>query len=131
MTWHDSHFRDPIYTHQLSEGTLRFLWLLTLLQSQSLPTVTLIDEPEISLHPQLLGLLADLLRDAARRTQLIVATHSERLVSFLNPSEVVVCGLGDDGFANLTPAAALDLEGWMKDFSLDELWRMGKLEVQQ
>lgn len=131
MTWHDSHFRDPIYTHQLSEGTLRFLWLLTLLQSQSLPTVTLIDEPEISLHPQLLGLFADLLRDAARRTQLIVATHSERLVSFLNPSEVVVCGLGDDGFANLTPAAALDLEGWMKDFSLDELWRMGKVEVQQ
>ncbi len=128
MTWHEEHLRDPVYTHQLSEGTLRFLWLTTILQSQTLPAVTLIDEPEISLHPQLLGLLADLLRDASRRTQLIVATHSERLIRHLRPDEVIVCGIGADGFAAAKPAAALDLEGWMQDFSLDELWRMGKFE---
>ncbi len=131
MTWHEEHLRDPVYTHQLSEGTLRFIWLTTLLQSQSLPAVTLIDEPEISLHPQLLGLLADLLRDASRRTQLIVATHSERLIRQLTPDEVIVCGIGVDGFANAKPAAALDLQRWMQDFALDELWQMGKFEERE
>lgn len=131
MTWHEEHLRDPVYTHQLSEGTLRFIWLTTLLQSQSLPAVTLIDEPEISLHPQLLGLLADLFRDASRRTQLIVATHSERLIQHLKPEEIIVCGIGADGFANAKPAAALDLQGWMQDFALDELWRMGKFEERE
>lgn len=131
MTWHEEHLRDPVYTHQLSEGTLRFIWLATLLQSPGLPAVTLIDEPEISLHPQLLGLLADLLRDAARRTQLIVATHSERLIRQLTPDEVIVCGIGKDGFANIKSAASLDLNRWMQDFALDELWRMGKFEERE
>jgi len=45
MTWTDRNFPQPIYVHELSEGTLRFLWLVTLLQSQSLTTITLIDEP--------------------------------------------------------------------------------------
>ncbi len=131
MTWHEKHLRDPIYTHQLSEGTLRFIWLAAILQSRQLPAITLIDEPEISLHPQLLGLLVDLMRDASSRTQLIVATHSERLIRFLQPPEVVVCGIGADGFTKLKSAASLDLEGWMQDFALDELWRMGKFEDQE
>lgn len=131
MTWHEKHLRDPIYTHQLSEGTLRFIWLAAILQSRQLPAITLIDEPEISLHPQLLGLLVDLMREASSRTQLIVATHSERLIRHLEPREVIVCGIGTDGFAKLTPAASLDLEGWMQDFSLDELWRMGKFEERE
>ena len=55
---------------------------MTLLQSPGLPTVTLIDEPEVSLHPEMLRLLADLMREASNRTQLIVATHSDRFVRF-------------------------------------------------
>ena len=54
-----------------------------------LTAVTMIDEPEVSLHPELLSLLADLLREASARTQLIVATHADRLIRFLKPSEVV------------------------------------------
>ena len=62
--------------NQLSEGTLPFLWLATLLQSPGLPAITLLDEPEVSLHPELLNLLAGLMREASLRTQLIVATHA-------------------------------------------------------
>ena len=131
MTWQDEHLGSPIYTHQLSEGTLRFIWLTTLLQCEVLPAITLIDEPEISLHPRLLGLLADLLHDAAQRTQLIVATHSEQLIRHLTPAEVIVCGIGADGFAAVKSASSLNLEGWMQDFSLNELWRMGKFEERE
>ena len=48
--------------------------------------MTLIDEPEVSLHPELLQLLADLMREASKHTQLIVATHSDRLIRFLQPN---------------------------------------------
>ena len=127
LTWKEQCFRDPIYSHQLSEGTLRFLWLISLLQSPNLSTVTMIDEPEVSLHPELLSLLADLMREAAKRTQIIVATHSDRLIRFLQPSEVVVMDVGEEGHAALQWADEMDLEEWLKDYCLDEVWRMGRM----
>ena len=127
LTWREKQFRDPIYAHQLSEGILRFLWLISLLQSQSSSTVTMIDEPEVSLHPELLGFLADLMREAARRTQIIVATHSDRLIRFLEPREVVVMDIDEDGFAFARWADSMDIEKWLKEYSLDEVWRMGQM----
>ncbi|MBI3650220.1 MAG: AAA family ATPase [Acidobacteria bacterium] len=123
MTWKDKNFSKPIYVHELSEGTLRFLWLVSLLQSRELTALTLIDEPEVSLHPQLLRLLADLMREAAKRTQLIVATHSDRLIRFLKPHEVLVCDV-EDGLMSATWADKLNLEKWLAEYSLDEIWAM-------
>jgi predicted ATPase len=123
MTWKDKNFSQPLYMDQLSEGTLRFLWLVTLLLSRDLTAVTLIDEPEISLHPELLKLLADVMREASRRTQLIVATHSDRLIGFLEHNEVLVCD-AEEGLTTMTWADSLDLEKWLADYSLDELWAM-------
>jgi predicted ATPase len=127
MAWKDRHFSRPMYAHQLSEGTLRFLWLVTLLQSPQLPAVTMIDEPEVSLHPDMLRMLAGLLREASDRTQLIVATHSDRFVRFLQPSELIAMDISDEGNATMTWADSLDLEKWMAEYSIDELWQMGRL----
>jgi predicted ATPase len=106
---------------------LRFLWLATLLQSPGLTAVTMVDEPEVSLHPELLSLLAELFREASQRTQLIVATHAERLIRFLKPAEVVTIDVNDDGAAEATRADELDLEKWLEDYSLDEVWQMGRM----
>ena len=127
MTWKDKTSKNPFFMHQLSEGTLRFLWLATLLQSPGLTAVTMIDEPEVCLHPELLSLLADLLREASQRTQLIVATHADRLVRFLKPSEVVMMNVSDEGVVEATRADELDLEQWLEDYTLDEVWRMGRM----
>ncbi|MCB5285396.1 MAG: AAA family ATPase [Candidatus Cloacimonetes bacterium] len=127
MTWKDKKFSKPIYMNELSEGTLRFLWLTALLQSPHLSTITMIDEPEVSLHPELLGLLADLMREAAQRTQLVVATHSDRFIRFLKPEEVVVMDLDDNGCASATWADSLDIDRWLAEYSLDEVWRMGRM----
>ncbi len=97
MTWKDSQFSRPLYMNQLSEGTLRFLWLVTLLQTPAATKLTLLDEPETSLHPELLSLLAGLLREASQRTQLIIATQSDALVRFLQPSEVLAMDLPRTG----------------------------------
>jgi predicted ATPase len=127
LTWKDKNFSQPIFMHELSEGTLRFIWLTALLLSPSLGTITMIDEPEISLHPELLRLLTDLMRDASRRTQLIVATHSERLVNFLQPSEVMVLDVDDRGAALATWADSFDLSAWLEDYTLGEIWRLGQI----
>lgn len=127
LAWKDRNYAKPIYAHQLSEGTLRFLWLVTLLQSPALPTVTLVDEPEVSLHPEMLHLLAGLMREAASRTQLVVATHSDRFVRFLEPGELVVCDLDDEGGTVMRRADSLELDEWMKDYTLDQIWSMGRL----
>jgi predicted ATPase len=127
LAWRERGFSKPLYSHQLSEGTLRFLWLTTLLQSPGLTALTLLDEPEVSLHPELLSLLADQLREASKRTQIIVATHSDTLIRFLEPAEVVVLDSTGEGMTTLTRADELDLRDWLKDYSLDELWRNGRI----
>jgi len=126
MTWKEKNFSKPLYMNQLSEGILRFLWLITLLHSPDLSAVTLIDEPEVSLHPQLLSILTDVMSEASEHTQLIVATHSERLIRFLEPEQVLVVDQ-EEGLAQVMWADTLDLEAWLSEYALDELWQMGRL----
>ena len=126
MTWEQEDLSSPLYPGELSEGTLRFLWLATILLSPDPSPITLIDEPEISLHPELLKLLAALLQDAASRGQLIVATHSSDLVRWLQPDEVLVLDKVD-GRTHFTWADTMDLTEWLKEYSLSELWLMGTL----
>ncbi len=128
MTWENDTFPKPLYMNQLSEGTLRFLWLTTLLYSPSLRAITLIDEPEVSLHPELLNILRDAMREASNHTQLIVSTHSDRLIGFLEPSEVLILD-SEEGVTKMTwgDSEEFDLDRWLQDYSLDELWRMGHL----
>jgi predicted ATPase len=127
MTWKDSNFTHPFYMNQLSEGMLRFLWLATLFQSPGLTGVVLIDEPEVSLHPELLSLLAELMREASARAQLIVATHADRLVRFLEPKEVVTLDVDEDGSVHAQWADQLDIEEWLKEYTLDEVWGLGRI----
>jgi predicted ATPase len=127
LTWKDRKFNKPFYMHELSEGTLRFLWLVALLQSPALPTITMIDEPEVSLHPEMLSLLADLMREASKRTQLIVATHSDRFVRFLRPDEIVVMDVNEQGATKAIWADSFNLDVWLAEYSLDAVWAMGRM----
>lgn len=128
LIWKDKQFTQPLYPHQLSEGTLRFLWLTALLYSPELPAVTLIDEPEVSLHPRMLSLLADMLREASQRAQIIVATQSESLVRFMRPEEVLVMDLDEEGHTTAKWADEMELGDWLEDYTLEKLWRIGLLE---
>jgi predicted ATPase len=126
FTWKDREYNRPFYAHELSDGTLRFLWLATLLGSPELTSLALIDEPEVSLHPGSLRVLADLLREAAMQAQVVVATHSEALVRFLEPREILVVDM-ENGQPSLKWADTLDLATWLQEYTLDELWAMNRL----
>jgi predicted ATPase len=113
---------------RLSDGTLRWLTLLIILLDPTPPPVICIDEPELGLHPDIIPTLADLLRDASTRTQLILTTHSTALVDAFSdePESVCVCEKVDGS----TVIKRLDKERlnvWLKDYSLGHLWASGEI----
>jgi predicted ATPase len=129
IVWQSERFQERgFYPHEISDGMLRFLWLATLLLSPQLPPVITLDEPEVSLHPKLLKIVAGLLQEASDRTQVLVATHSAELLRWLSPDEIVLVDL-EDGFASMRratdPAVALDV--WLENYTLSELWLSGQL----
>ncbi len=113
---------------QLSDGTLRFICLATvLLQPAELqPELILIDEPELGLHPFALTLLAEMLQHASHARQVIVSTQSADLVSELNPADVVVVDR-KDGASTFTRLDEDKLREWLDDYGLGELWKMNIL----
>jgi predicted ATPase len=117
---------QPIPINRLSDGTLRYLFLLALLLDPTPPPLICIEEPEIGLHPDILPTIAELLIDASERTQLIVTTHSDALVSALPPESVLVCDRDEKG-SHLRRLNPEDLKEWLEEFSLGHLWRMGEL----
>ena len=113
---------------RLSDGTLRYICLLAVLCHPNLPPLVCLEEPELGLHPDLLPGLADLLREASDRSQLVVTTHSDVLVDRLTdvPDTVITCEK-HDGQTRLRRLDAEDLEHWLGRYSLGELWTRGEL----
>jgi predicted ATPase len=113
---------------RLSDGTLRYLCLLAILCDPEPPPLICIEEPELGLHPDILPKLADLLRAASERTQLIVTTHSEILVDAMTetPESVVVCSKRD-GQTIMERLKAEDLGVWLEKYRLGSLWISGQI----
>ena len=111
----------------LSDGTLSFLYLATLLLGPKPSLLICIDEPEVGLHPHAIRLVAEMLQAAAERTQLVVATHSPILVDAVKPEQVVIVEKGEDGATQFRRLDAEELKEWLKEFSLGELWLTGHL----
>jgi predicted ATPase len=111
---------------RLSDGTLRYLSLLAVLHHPAPAPLIAIEEPELGLHPDIIPRVADLLQEAARRTQLIVTTHSSALVDALSDTpEVVVVTEKREG-ATVYERLERDALGvWLDKYSLGELWARG------
>jgi predicted ATPase len=118
--------KEGLSANLLSDGTLKLLCLIAILKSPDPPPLICIDEPELGLHPDWIKLVAELLQDAAMRTQVIVATHSPHIVAKLEPEQVIVTEKVE-GETRLTQLKTSDLENWLKDFSLAELWLSGEI----
>ncbi len=112
----------------LSDGTIRFIALATLLlQPQRLrPSVILVDEPELGLHPYAITLLGSLIKQVSIETQVIVSTQSPFLLDQFQPEDVLVADRVDGGtqFTRLDPAK---LASWLEDYSLGQLWEKNEL----
>ncbi|HUB00497.1 MAG TPA: AAA family ATPase [Terracidiphilus sp.] len=124
---HEDRVIKPIPATRLSDGTIRFMAILAQLLSPSPPPLICMEEPELGLHPDAIVLLADLLQEASKRTQLIVTTHSDALVSALTEvaDSVLVCE-----YRNGTICQRIDsskLRFWLDKYRLGEIWRIGEI----
>ncbi len=125
---YEKDLQHPVPATRISDGTLRYLCLLTLLLHPTPPPLICIEEPEIGMHPDVIHTVAELLVEASQHTQIIVTTHSEQLVSALSdmPEAVVICERDQDG-THLQRLDAESLKEWLEDYSLGDLWRKGEL----
>jgi predicted ATPase len=117
-----------IYATRLSDGTLRYLFLMALLLDPTPPPLICIEEPEIGLHPDILSTIAEMLIDASKRTQIILTTHSDALVSALSeyPECILVCERDQQG-THLRRLEPDKLKNWLENYTLGDLWRMGEI----
>lgn len=114
---------------ELSDGTLRFLFLLTVLASPSLAPIIAIDEPETGLHPAMLPLIAEYALDAAKRSQVILTTHSPSFLdAFVATRPTATVAKWANGETKLLTLEDKNLDFWLKEYSLGNLFRSGELE---
>lgn len=125
--FHEEELHSPIPATRLSDGTLRFLAMAALLTMPTPPPLICIEEPELGLHPDALSVVAEMLVSASARTQLIVTTHSDALVSALTEhvESVLVCEYR--GGTRLERLDAGRLQHWLEQYLLGDLWRIGEL----
>lgn len=120
--------RFTVPATRLSDGTLRYLCLLAILCHPKPPPLVCIEEPELGLHPDVLPTLADLLEEAAERTQLIVTTHSDVLVDALTDRpEAVLVAEKTEGGTRLRRLDAQKLKPWLEKYRLGQLWTRGEI----
>jgi len=112
----------------LSDGTLRFIALATLLLQPEIlrPSVILVDEPELGLHPYAITMLAALVRQASVKTQIILSTQSPLLLDQFEPEDVLVAHQQNGG-TSFSRLDGLRLKSWLEDYSLGQLWEKGEL----
>lgn len=114
---------------ELSDGTLRFLFLLTVLASPSLAPIIAIDEPETGLHPSMLPLIAEYAVDAAKRSQVILTTHSPQFLdAFVGTRPTTTIAKWANGETTLQTLREESLDYWLKEYSLGNLFKSGELE---
>jgi predicted ATPase len=112
----------------LSDGTLRFICLATVLQQPSIlrPETVIIDEPELGLHPFAIVQLSSLIKQAASKMQVIVSTQSVQLVNQFDPADLVIVNLVD-GASEFHRLAPESIDEWLANYSLGELWEKNVL----
>jgi len=123
LKWRHKGSDACFYADSLSDGTLRFIALATVFLQPDVyqHQTTLLDEPELGLHPYAITLLASLVKRVAVKTQVILSTQSPRFLDHFEPEDVLVADRVDGG-TQFTRLESAKLESWLEEYSLGQLW---------
>jgi len=130
LNWKEKNAEYLFGPHQLSDGSLRFMALTTLLLQppSQLPSVIVLDEPELGLHPAAISALGGMVKTASKYCQIILATQSPRLVDEFSLSELVIIERDEQYNCTLINSLDLDeLQQWITQYSNSELWEKNVL----
>lgn len=121
LEWQEKGSDAYFDAHSLSDGTLRFICLATLLLQPTMPSTILLDEPELGLHPYAITVLSELLNSVSVKTQVIVSTQSVTLVNHFSPKDIVIVEREEEQSVFKRPSSK-EIESWLDDYGLGELW---------
>lgn len=116
---------DAIFgANQLSDGTLRFICLSTLLlQPDNLqPSTIILDEPELGLHPYAISIFAELVQMVSVKKQLIISTQSADLLDNFDANDIIVTELTPSG-SKYTRLSSDNLKEWLEEYTLSGIWK--------
>ena len=111
--------------NQISDGTLRFMALATLLLQppKTMPSLIVIDEPELGLHPKAISLLAGLIKKASENAQIVLATQSPNLLDEFDADKVVVIERDEQQRTSVFKQLNSErLKEWVEEYTTSELW---------
>ena len=124
VEWYFEGIKEAFYLNEMSDGTVRMLCWATILHSPLLPSLIVIDEPELGLHVSWMPILAEWIKKAATKTQIIITTHSPDLLDhFTDCLENVLCFYSE----NRTHFSVKSLSKEMLEQKLEEGWELGDL----
>jgi predicted ATPase len=123
LNWRDEGSDQIFGPHQLSDGTLRAICLVTLLMQaeDDLPELIVVDEPELGLHPYALNVIASLFKKASHHTQVLISTQSRAFLDSFEPEDVVVVNR-EGRESQITRLDPVHLEAWLEEYTLGEVW---------
>ncbi len=126
LSWRHRKSEQYFDAHALSDGTLRFICLATLLMQPNLPLLILLDEPELGLHPYAISVIAGMIRSVSKSVQIILSTQSTSLVDCFQPEDIIVVDRKDreSVFRHISKE---ELGDWLDDYSIAELWEKNVL----
>lgn len=121
LLWKQSDSDYALWPSQLSDGSIRFICLVTALLQPEPPSTIIIDEPELGLHPFAITLLGALLRSASTRMQIIVSTQSVPLLNEFSIDDLIVVER-EEGASTFNRRDHEQLKIWLEEYSIGELW---------
>lgn len=121
LNWLENGSDEYFNAHHLSDGTLRFVALTTLLLQPQLPSTIILDEPELGLHPFAISKLAGMIKKAAVKSQIIIATQSVNFVNEFSADDIIVVNRADKQTV-FKRQSEESLKMWLEDYSIGELW---------
>lgn len=121
LNWFEIGSEEYFNAHHLSDGTLRFIALSTLLLQPVLPSTIILDEPELGLHPFAIAKLAGMIKKASVQSQIIIATQSVNLVNEFSADDIIVADRKDNQTV-FERQSEESLKTWLEEYSIGELW---------
>ena len=126
MSWLEKNSDDYFDANNLSDGSIRFIALTTVLLQPNPPKTIIIDEPELGLHPSAINKLASMIKMASAKSQIIISTQSVNLVDQFEAEDIIVVDR-KDGQSTFKRLNKNELDNWINDYNDDNNYNMGEL----
>lgn len=127
LSWKQKGSDFPMQPYHFSDGSIRFICLATALLQPVLPSIIVIDEPELGLHPAAVSILTELIQAVSHKVQVIIATQSPMLIDNFSINDIIVMSR-DNGASTMKRLDSDDFSLWLEDYSVGELWAKNVIE---